>query len=291
MCKHSLIRAWLSLALAGAGTTGLAADPFVPAGSKATLTVDYVFESAATQGGSTPAKPHTWRVRRNASISNILVAQAGLPLASLQNNDAAALGKQDELSARAAAAAMTPRFQAWQASAQTGDYEVNETHQITELGSPCRQMTQCTYQLLRKGAGALPLPSEAKNDLRQIADFAGVRFDAAKKTIRFKLALPGELPTTQTITGTADGGQTAQRLVRMHVWAHDSANVERLITVAQQADWRRLAGEQKVHIPGNFGEAGRADGALALGCAMKRCAGPRCGGKIGASPLTPKSAT
>ena len=313
MSRPNLAVCGLVSALTCIPDASIAADTFAPVGAKATLSVEYSFESAGTQGGSTPANPHTWRVKRSASITNTLVAQAGLPLANIQTNDAAALGRQDELAGRAAAIArnnqpavdmvkaveacgdndmacfmreaqkmsgamqgpqnqarrdaiakdsraagdaMVPRFQAWHASTQTGRYEVDETHRITEFRAPCRPMTQCTYQVVRQGAGAVPLPGEAKTDIRQIAGYVGVEFDTAKNTLTLKLPVPGVVPTTETVTGTADGGKTVNKPLHIRAGARDAASIERLVTVPVKGDWRQQSGELTEAIPGRFGEGG-----------------------------------
>src|SRR5688572_4758171 len=77
------------LCLAGLGAAAWAADAFAPAGAKATLSVDYVYESAGTKRSEGLYDPYEWRVKRSASLVAQLVAELPTALPTLQPLDAA----------------------------------------------------------------------------------------------------------------------------------------------------------------------------------------------------------
>ncbi len=67
-----------------------AADVFAPAGTKGTLSVAYLYESAGqAKGNGGIYDPYTWRVKREFSLATTLVAQPGTPLPTMQKLDAA----------------------------------------------------------------------------------------------------------------------------------------------------------------------------------------------------------
>ena len=69
-----------------------AAEPFAAAGAKATLTVDYRYESSGRQQDS--ADLHEWRVERSIQVSADLAAQKPAPAPQLQAPDAAYMAEQ-----------------------------------------------------------------------------------------------------------------------------------------------------------------------------------------------------
>jgi hypothetical protein len=76
------VRLLVTLFMATLGTVAFAADSFAPAGAKATLTVEYLYESS----GTTQEKydRHEWRVKRTVSLTADLAAQATTSLPALQ---------------------------------------------------------------------------------------------------------------------------------------------------------------------------------------------------------------
>ena len=77
----------VSACLAFACTAAQANPTFAPAGTKATLTVDYLYESAGSKRSEGMYDPHEWRVKRTVSIAAELVAQAATALPSVQPAD------------------------------------------------------------------------------------------------------------------------------------------------------------------------------------------------------------
>ena len=73
----------VSACLAFACTAAQANPTFAPAGTKATLTVDYLYESAGSKRSEGMYDPHEWRVKRTVSIAAELVAQAATALTSV----------------------------------------------------------------------------------------------------------------------------------------------------------------------------------------------------------------
>lgn len=66
-----------------------AADAFAPSGAKATLSVDYVYESVGKKSSEGMYDPHEWRVKRSASLVADLKAEPTTAMPTLQAISAA----------------------------------------------------------------------------------------------------------------------------------------------------------------------------------------------------------
>jgi len=304
-------------------TPAHAADTFAPAGAKATLTVDYVYESAGKKSSEGLYDPYEWNVKRSATLVADLAAQGTTAMPTLQAIDAAQTaelkGKSDKAQAMAtqmapmmadiqkimakcgedeacitretqkmgAAMAGTPqmdtamkakkdaeqlgkpgapRYQAWQPTAQRGSYSIDETAHISIPDPACasRPRHRCTRDEVRKGAGAITLPSESKKNPRPGVGIGAVEVDTSKNTITVRLPVPMVLAYTETITTDESQGMSdtstpkgpQQKLLRFRVNAEDGVMDDKPFTVALKGGWRSQSGEQVVALKGKFGDAG-----------------------------------
>jgi hypothetical protein len=121
------------LALAAAGAS--AADSFAPTGAKATLSVEFVYESAGKKQDKYDL--HEWKVSRTISAAAELVAQAPQPLPAMHKPDAqqmADLGAK-QAKGQAAAAKMAPLMDSVEKiMAKCGDNEACITRETQKLG-------------------------------------------------------------------------------------------------------------------------------------------------------------
>lgn len=301
-----------------------AADAFAPAGAKATLSVDYVYESAGAKSSEGAYDPYEWRVKRTANLVADLAAQASTAMPTLQPLDAAQTAELKNLGKKAEAvttkmapmmadvekimekcgededcitresqklgeamrgtpkmdAAMSakkdaqqlskpgaPRYQAWYATAQKGSYSIDETAHISVTDPICtsRPRHRCTRDEVRKGSGAIVLPSEGKKNPRPAPGIGAVEVDTVKNTITVRLPVPMLLPYTETITtdepeGTHDTPTPAgpeQKLLRFRVNAEDDVMHDKPLTVALKGGWRSQSGEEVIALKGEFGDAGK----------------------------------
>lgn len=60
---------FLAVGVLAACTVTYAADVFVPAGAKATLSVDYLYESAGRKSSNGGYDPYEWKVKRNLRLT------------------------------------------------------------------------------------------------------------------------------------------------------------------------------------------------------------------------------
>jgi hypothetical protein len=79
----------LAVYVAASCTAAHAADPFVPPGAKATLSVDYLYESAGKVKVPSGERAQEWRVKRNASLTADLAAQPATAMPTVQAIDGA----------------------------------------------------------------------------------------------------------------------------------------------------------------------------------------------------------
>ncbi len=323
---HAFSRpALLLAALLGAATSAHAAEAFAPPGSKATLTVEYVYESTGKKSSEGLYDPLEWRARRSVNLVADLVAHPAAPTPQLQALDAAQTAQIKSMSdkAQVASAAMAPmvegaqaamakcgdddacfareaqkmtaamqgtpmgatamragkdvqalnqqsapRFQAWRATAQKGQYLIDETAHLSITDPICtgRPRHRCTRDEVRKGAGEMPRSPEGKKDARADAGYSAVEVDMAKNTLTVTLPVPLlPLPYTETITtdepaGTHDtpvpkGPQ--QKLQRFRVNAAGGVTQDQPFTLPLKGGWRSQSGEQVVMLKGELGEAGK----------------------------------
>ncbi|MHB0968672.1 MAG: hypothetical protein ACYC7A_09945 [Thermoanaerobaculia bacterium] len=305
-------------------TAAHAADAFAPVGAKATLSVEYVYESAGAKSSEGMYDPHEWRVKRSANLVADLAAQATTAMPTLQPLDAAQTAELKNLSRKAEAvttkmapmmadvekimekcgededcitrevqkmgaamqgtpkmdAAMSakkdaqqlskpgaPRYQAWYSTAQKGSYSIDETAHVSVTDPICtsRPRHRCTRDEVRKGSGAIVLPSEGKKNSRPVPGIGAVEVDAGKSTITVRLPVPMLLPYTETIatdepegthdTPTPKGPQ--QKMLRFRVNAKGDVTYDKPLTVALKGGWRSQSGEEVVALQGELGEAGK----------------------------------
>ena len=125
------------LALLLGCTAAHAAQPFAPAGAKAVLTVDYVYESTGRHSENGGYDPYEWKVRRHLSMEAQLAAQAPLSTPTVQPMDAAQVASLEGKAkkAQAAAAPMAPMMaDAQKIMARCGDDEACITREVQKMG-------------------------------------------------------------------------------------------------------------------------------------------------------------
>lgn len=94
MMSLPCFRPLLVLCLAGVCTAAFAADAFAPTGAKATLSVEYLYESVGKKQDKNDL--YEWRARRSVSLVADLTSQAPMPLPTMQALDAAQTGKLEK---------------------------------------------------------------------------------------------------------------------------------------------------------------------------------------------------
>lgn len=99
MMSFPFPRPLLALCLAGACTASLAADAFAPVGAKATLSVEYLYESADKKQDKYDL--YEWRVKRGASLVVELVAQSAQAMPTVQAIDASQMAELKGMSGKA----------------------------------------------------------------------------------------------------------------------------------------------------------------------------------------------
>ena len=102
MCKAVRV-SFLSVVLVIALSTAVHSADFAPAGAKATLTVEYVYESAGSKSSEGMYDPHQWRVKRVANLVADLAAKPGTAMPTLQAIDAAQTAELKKTVAKAEA--------------------------------------------------------------------------------------------------------------------------------------------------------------------------------------------
>jgi len=128
---HVVIAVGLSLAAAKTQ----AAETFAPVGAKATLSVEYIYESDGSKQDQLDL--HEWKVSRNASSVADLVAQAPQPLPSMHKLDARQTADLNAKQAKgqSAAAKMAPMMDSVEKiMAKCGDDEACITRETQKLG-------------------------------------------------------------------------------------------------------------------------------------------------------------
>jgi hypothetical protein len=167
---------------------------------------------------------------------------------------------------RETAAVMQPgalRYQLWQATAQQGSYEIDESLHIVHADPICMSLpkARCTRDEKRQGAGAAPgaLPEAVKSGLGGGFALAEVDTGAGTITLRLPAAL-NLLPYTETITTDEPHGTHAvapprgpqRRLLDFH-----AAREFKPFTLPLKGGWRSQAGEQVQALKNDRGEAGK----------------------------------
>jgi hypothetical protein len=151
------------LCLAGLGAAAWAADAFAPAGAKATLSVDYIYESAGSKRSEGLYDPYEWRVKRSASLVAHLSAEPPTAMPTLQPLDAAQSGQLKSLGdkTQVAATKMAPLMaDAEKIMAKCGDDEACITREAQKMGAALHGTPQMASAMAAKkdaqqlGAGA-----------------------------------------------------------------------------------------------------------------------------------------
>jgi hypothetical protein len=132
-----LTRTIFALSLAAAFPSD-AADVFVPPGAKATLSVDYIYESAGKKRSEGMYDPYEWRVKRTMSLTAELAAQPATAMPTVQAIDASQMaalaGKADK--AQAVATQMAPMMaDAQKIMALCGENEACITREAQKMGA------------------------------------------------------------------------------------------------------------------------------------------------------------
>jgi len=160
-----------------------------------------------------------------------------------------------------------PRYQAWRPTLQRGTYLIDETVHISSPDPICssKPRHRCTRDEVRKGAGEITLPPEARKDKAAAAGLSAVELDAVKNTITVGLPVPlFPLPYTETITtdepeGTHDTPTPKGPRQKLHSFrvSAKGAMHDAPITVPLKGGWRNQSGEQVMNLKGNFGDEGK----------------------------------
>lgn len=74
-------------------TASFGDDAFAPTGAKASLSVDYVYESVGKKRSEGMYDPYEWRVKRSANLVAELAAQPATAMPTLQAIDASQMAE------------------------------------------------------------------------------------------------------------------------------------------------------------------------------------------------------
>jgi hypothetical protein len=167
------LRTLLALFLAAISSAAGAAEPFAPTGAKATLSVEYVYESAGKKKSEGMYDPYEWRVKRNASLTAQLAAQPATAMPTVQAIDASQMaslqGKADK--AQAVTTKMAPMMADVQkVMAKCGENEACISREIEKMGSAMAGSPQM--------AGAM----SAKADIAELSKQDVLRYQAWRPT-------------------------------------------------------------------------------------------------------------
>ena len=150
-----------------------AADVLVPAGAKATLSVDYIYESSGKKRSEGMYDPYEWRVKRNASLTAELAAQPATAMPTVQAIDASQMaslkGKSDK--AQAVATKMAPMMADVQKiMAKCGDNEACITRETQKMG------------FAMSGTPQMDAAMGAKKDIAELSKQDALRYQAWRPT-------------------------------------------------------------------------------------------------------------
>ncbi len=166
-------RHWIAFALAAACSVSHAADAFAPPGAKATLSVDFVYESAGRKRSEGMYDPYEWRARRSMSLAADLVAQPATAMPTVQAIDAAQMaqlqGQSDK--AQAIAGQMAPlAAEAQKAIAKCGNDEACMTREAMKMAAAMQ------------GSPQMGAAMNAKKDAQELAKPGAMRYQAWRPT-------------------------------------------------------------------------------------------------------------
>ncbi|MEA3194398.1 MAG: hypothetical protein QOD26_2731 [Betaproteobacteria bacterium] len=150
-----------------------AADAFAPIGAKATLTVDYVYESTGKKRSEGMYDPYEWRVRRSVNLVADLAAQPSSALPTLQAADASQMAalKDKTRKAQAVQAQMEPMMADVQKiMAKCGEDEACLTRESQKMGAAMR------------GTPKMDAAMNAKKDMQALGTPDAPRYQAWRAT-------------------------------------------------------------------------------------------------------------
>jgi hypothetical protein len=167
------VSAALVIMLAVMTTAAYAADAFVPAGAKATLSVDYVYESAGKKRSEVMYDPYEWRVKRSATLVAELAAQPPTAMPTVQAVDAAQMavlqGKSDK--AQSVATQMAPMMAGVEEiMAKCGEDEACMTREVQKMGTAMQ------------GTPQMAAAMDARKDVQELSKSNVPRYQAWRPT-------------------------------------------------------------------------------------------------------------
>ena len=167
------VRWLLAMCLAGHAVAAQAADTFAPAGAKATLSVEYVYESTGEKRSEGMYDPYAWRVERTANLVAELAAQVVTAMPTLQAIDAAQMAELEGKSKKAQAAAtkMAPMMATAEAiMARCGDDEACISREAQKMGAAMQ------------GTPQMDAAMSAKQDMQELSTPDAPRYQAWRAT-------------------------------------------------------------------------------------------------------------
>jgi len=168
-----MLPGWMVLGVAAAGAAAQAADGLAAPGAKATLSVDYLYESAGQKRSEGLYDPYTWRVKRSANLVAELAAQPATAMPTLQAIDAVQMA---ELQGKAGKAqAVTTQMAPMMAGvekimAKCGDDEACISRETQKMG------------FAMQGTPELATAMNAKKDAQELARPGTPRYQAWRAT-------------------------------------------------------------------------------------------------------------
>ena len=139
-----------------------AADAFAPAGAKATLTIDYVYESAGKKRSEGMYDPYEWQVRRSVNLVAELAAQPATAMPTVQAIDASQMAALKDKSNKAqdVGTQMAPMMADVQKiMAKCGEDEACITRESQKMGEAMRGTPKMDAAMkAKKDAQALSTP-------------------------------------------------------------------------------------------------------------------------------------
>ena len=150
------------------------AEPFASPGTKALLTVDYLYASTGRKSSQGMYDPYEWRVTRNLSMEAQLAAHAPTAMPTVQAMDGAQVaqlqGKQAK--AQSMATQMAPmQVDIQKIMARCGENEACISREVQKMGAA---MAQDPKQMAAMNA--------VKKDAQSLASPGGVRYQAWRPT-------------------------------------------------------------------------------------------------------------
>jgi len=167
------LQRWIAFGLVTAFSVSHAADAFAPPGAKATLGVDYVYESTGKKRSEGMYDPYEWRTKRSMSLVAELVAQPATAMPTVQAIDAAQMAELQGKSAKAQAISgqMAPMVaDAQKAIAKCGSDEACITHEAMKMAAAMQ------------GSPQMAAAMNAKKDAQELGKPGAMRYQAWRPT-------------------------------------------------------------------------------------------------------------